>query len=176
MALRIPQTCAALRRKTEKRRNRRLRALSTVNDDALFERLRLLRKRLADDQDVPPYVFFSDATLRELRTHQPATLQAFRQIGGVGDVPKRYGTAYVGAICSSDTATPQVSVPLGRGPNDAGIAVVTLCRRRVHDSETRCVSSSSSMSAILEDFAARWRRRTEELLGRAEVLPSIFPL
>ena len=57
--------------KTEKRRSRRLRELSTVHDDALFERLRGLRKRLADHQGVPPYVVFSDATLRELCVRQP---------------------------------------------------------------------------------------------------------
>jgi ATP-dependent DNA helicase RecQ len=91
--------------KTEKRRSRRLRALPTVHDDALFETLRRLRKRLADDQGVPPYVVFSDTTLRELCTHQPVTLQAFRQIGGVGDVKlERYGTAFVEAIRSFDTA------------------------------------------------------------------------
>jgi ATP-dependent DNA helicase RecQ len=91
--------------KTQKRRSRPLRALLTVHDDALFERLRTLRKRLADDQGVPPYVVFSDATLRELCTHQPVTLQAFRQIGGVGDVKlERYGTAFVEAIRSFDTA------------------------------------------------------------------------
>lgn len=91
--------------KAEKRRSRRLRALPTVHDDALFERLRRLRKRLADDQGVPPYVVFSDATLRELCTRQPVTLQAFRQIDGVGDVKlERYGTAFVEAIRSLDAA------------------------------------------------------------------------
>ncbi|MGA2758993.1 MAG: DNA helicase RecQ [Candidatus Cybelea sp.] len=89
--------------KTEKRRSRRLRELSTVHDDALFERLRGLRKRLADHQGVPPYVVFSDATLRELCVRQPGTLQAFRQIGGVGDVKlERYGAAFVEEIRSFD--------------------------------------------------------------------------
>jgi ATP-dependent DNA helicase RecQ len=67
--------------------------------------LRGLRKRLADDQGVPPYVVFSDATLREMCVRQPGTLQAFRQIGGVGDVKlERYGTAFVEAIGSFDAA------------------------------------------------------------------------
>jgi ATP-dependent DNA helicase RecQ len=89
--------------KAEKRRNRRLRALPVVQNDALFETLRKLRKRLADDRGVPPYVVFSDATLSELCTHQPITLQAFRQIGGVGDVKlERYGSAFVEAIRSFD--------------------------------------------------------------------------
>jgi ATP-dependent DNA helicase RecQ len=91
--------------KTEKRRSRRLRALPTVHDDALFETLRSLRKRLADDRGVPPYVVFSDATLRELCKRQPVTLQEIRQVGGVGDVKlERYGTAFVEAIRSFGTA------------------------------------------------------------------------
>lgn len=90
--------------KTEKRRSRRLPSLPTVHDDALFERLRSLRKGLADDQGVPPYVVFSDATLREMSMRQPVTLQAFRQIGGVGDVKlERYGAVFVEAIRSFDS-------------------------------------------------------------------------
>jgi ATP-dependent DNA helicase RecQ len=90
------------------KRGRALRAsLPTVLDDALFERLRRLRKRIADDQGVPPYVVFSDATLRDMCAHQPVTLHAFRQIGGVGDVKlERYGSAFVEVIRSFDTAEP----------------------------------------------------------------------
>jgi ATP-dependent DNA helicase RecQ len=91
--------------RTEKHRSRRLPVLPSVHDDALFETLRRLRKHLADDQGVPPYVVFSDATLRELCTRRPVTLQAFRQIGGVGDIKlERYGAAFVEALCSFDTA------------------------------------------------------------------------
>jgi len=91
--------------KTEKARSRRLRAIPAVQDDALFERLRRLRKRLADDQGVPPYVVFSDATLREMCAEQPVTLPALRKIGGVGDVKlERYGTAFVEALRSFDAA------------------------------------------------------------------------
>jgi ATP-dependent DNA helicase RecQ len=91
--------------KAAKARSRRLRALPAVQDDALFERLRRLRKHLADDQGVPPYVVFSDATLREMCAQQPTTLQALRQIGGVGDVKlERYGTAFVEALRSFDAA------------------------------------------------------------------------
>jgi ATP-dependent DNA helicase RecQ len=91
--------------KAAKARSRRLRALPAVQDDALFERLRRLRKHFADDQGVPPYVVFSDATLREMCAQQPTTLQALRQIGGVGDVKlERYGTAFVEALRSFDAA------------------------------------------------------------------------
>ena len=100
--------------KAKKRRSRSTRAMPSIQGDALFEALRTLRKRLADDQGVPPYVVFSDATLRELCASQPVTLQAFRQIGGVGDVKlERYGTPFVEAIRSFDAAETGYSLERG---------------------------------------------------------------
>jgi ATP-dependent DNA helicase RecQ len=76
-------------------------AAAGADDADLFEALRRLRKRIADEQGVPPYVVFSDATLRELSARRPATLGAFRQVGGVGDVKlERYGEAFVAAIAA----------------------------------------------------------------------------
>ncbi|RRB00847.1 DNA helicase RecQ [Larkinella rosea] len=56
----------------------------SVRDD-LFERLRVLRKQLADEQNVPPYVVFTDSTLEEMSRVRPTTPEAFRSISGVGD-------------------------------------------------------------------------------------------
>jgi ATP-dependent DNA helicase RecQ len=85
--------------KPRKRRAERMPAAIGATDEGLFEQLRRLRKEIADDQNVPPYVVFSDATLRELAAEKPATLAAFRQIGGVGDTKlARYGERFVAAI------------------------------------------------------------------------------
>jgi ATP-dependent DNA helicase RecQ len=46
--------------------------------------LRALRKRLADEKGVPPYVIFSDATLKEMASKFPQTIEAFAEIKGVG--------------------------------------------------------------------------------------------
>jgi ATP-dependent DNA helicase RecQ len=54
-------------------------------DEALFEALRGLRKEIASERSVPPYVIFSDATLRELARIRPTTLQKFRLVYGVGE-------------------------------------------------------------------------------------------
>ena len=56
----------------------------TVRDD-LFERLRVLRKQLADEQNVPPYVVFTDSSLEEMSRLRPTTPEAFRNVSGVGD-------------------------------------------------------------------------------------------
>jgi len=54
-------------------------------DGELWEALRAERKRLADEQDVPAFMIFSDATLREMVTHRPVSKDEFLLINGVGE-------------------------------------------------------------------------------------------
>ena len=54
-------------------------------DEILFERLRGLRRQLADARDVPAYVIFSDVSLREMARSSPTTQNEFRRIPGVGE-------------------------------------------------------------------------------------------
>jgi ATP-dependent DNA helicase RecQ len=54
-------------------------------DEVLFERLRMLRRKLADERDVPAYVIFSDVSLREMARNYPTTASEFRRIPGVGE-------------------------------------------------------------------------------------------
>jgi len=51
----------------------------------LFETLRALRRRLAEERDIPAYVVFSDVTLRQMAREAPTTQEAFRAMTGVGD-------------------------------------------------------------------------------------------
>jgi ATP-dependent DNA helicase RecQ len=53
--------------------------------DALFEELRKLRKQIADEQGVPPYVIFHDRTLKLMAEEHPTSELAMRQVSGVGD-------------------------------------------------------------------------------------------
>ncbi|MGB0562413.1 MAG: DNA helicase RecQ [Spirulinaceae cyanobacterium] len=65
----------------------------------LFEQLRQLRKRLADQQSVPPYVIFADSSLRTMAQQQPQTREAFARVPGVGAAKlDRYGEAFVTLI------------------------------------------------------------------------------
>jgi ATP-dependent DNA helicase RecQ len=67
--------------------------------DALFERLRTLRKQLADTQGLPPYVIFHDAALREMVAQRPQTLSQFAEIRGVGQGKlARYGQQFIAAL------------------------------------------------------------------------------
>ena len=68
-------------------------------DAALFERLRVLRKRLADEAEVPPYVVFSDAALRDMCAKLPRTPDGFLDVSGVGEKKlARYGEAFLKEI------------------------------------------------------------------------------
>jgi ATP-dependent DNA helicase RecQ len=53
-------------------------------DEVLFEKLRLLRRTLADERSVPAYVVFSDVALREMARAYPTTPSEFGRIPGVG--------------------------------------------------------------------------------------------
>ncbi|HXA35249.1 MAG TPA: DNA helicase RecQ [Steroidobacteraceae bacterium] len=69
------------------------------DDSALFEHLRALRKRLADEHGLPPYVVFHDATLREMAERRPLTLNQFAELPGVGQAKlARYGDRFIAAI------------------------------------------------------------------------------
>ena len=52
--------------------------------DPLFDALRALRKELAEEAQVPPYVIFHDSTLREMASGRPSTMAALGRVGGVG--------------------------------------------------------------------------------------------
>ncbi len=58
-------------------------------DRELFEELRALRKQLAQERQVPPYIIFADATLRELSKSRPSSLLKMRNIYGIGDAKLR---------------------------------------------------------------------------------------
>jgi len=65
----------------------------------LFEKLRSLRKKIADEANIPPFVVFSDATLAEMAQNMPKNLLEMRQVGGVGDRKLQYyGHAFVSEI------------------------------------------------------------------------------
>jgi ATP-dependent DNA helicase RecQ len=72
---------------------------ATPGNDHLFEALRALRKRLADEAGMPPYIIFNDASLRDMAQRQPTTLPEFSTIIGVGQAKlARYGSQFVELI------------------------------------------------------------------------------
>jgi ATP-dependent DNA helicase RecQ len=77
-------------------------------DRDLFEELRSLRRDLASARRVPPYVIFSDATLRELAKRRPGTLSEMRQIYGIGDAKlKDLGQQFLDLIVGNQAQIPR---------------------------------------------------------------------
>jgi ATP-dependent DNA helicase RecQ len=74
---------------------------SSAEVEELYQRLQTLRKQLADQQGVPPYIVFANASLREMAQRQPQTLAQFSQIAGVGSRKlSQYGDAFTSEICA----------------------------------------------------------------------------
>lgn len=67
--------------------------------DTLFEELRQLRKKLADQQAIPAYIVLTDKVLHLLASSKPDTIEAFGTISGIGEYKKeRYGKDFVSVI------------------------------------------------------------------------------
>jgi len=105
-------------------------------DEALFERLRALRKRLADERGVPPYIIFSDVALRQMARLYPETEPQFRRISGVGDVKLRdFGATFLAEIGAFTHENPRqvfaeefapATPPPSRGSKLTGTVLATL--------------------------------------------------
>src|SRR6266702_4648931 len=68
-------------------------------DEVLFERLRQLRKQLADERAVPSYILFSDVALRQMARNYPANERDFARINGVGEKKLReFGGVFLAEI------------------------------------------------------------------------------
>jgi ATP-dependent DNA helicase RecQ len=81
--------------KAENKRKRSSVALEGIDED-MWEELRLLRKELAEEQGVPPFMVFHDATLAEMAREQPKTLDDLSSISGVGASKlERFGEDFV---------------------------------------------------------------------------------
>lgn len=102
-ALRLTNSGVAVLKgeETVYRKQPKVRQLET--DDALFERLRQKRNQLAQAQNLPPYVVFSDQTLRELAQKQPQNRLEMLQIKGVGvNKLDKYGEDFLEILATSE--------------------------------------------------------------------------
>ncbi len=81
-----------------KRRREKLKGAQDY-DEALFQKLRALRRQIADEEGVPPYVVFGDQTLRSIAALKPRTDEEFLNVSGVGERKlQRYGARFLAAV------------------------------------------------------------------------------
>lgn len=82
---------------------KKVQQLSDEETDTLFEVLRELRTDLASEAGVPPYVVFSDSTLKEMSRIRPSSRLEMLQIKGVGQSKlDKYGEAFLSRIKNTD--------------------------------------------------------------------------
>jgi ATP-dependent DNA helicase RecQ len=119
-------------------------------DEALFERLRGLRRELADKRGVPAYIIFSDVSLRQMARNYPITASEFRHIAGVGEQKfKDFADAFLSEIKnylatnSRRTFSENVDVLISRR------------RRRLNDSEAETLRRFQSGETVEEIARAR---------------------
>jgi len=68
-------------------------------DKGLFETLRKLRRRLAEEKNVPAFIVFDDAALRDMARRRPKTPEAFLEVRGVGEKKnERYGAEFIAVV------------------------------------------------------------------------------
>ncbi|MBD1378964.1 DNA helicase RecQ [Metabacillus arenae] len=77
----------------------KIKIQSLESNGELFEKLRALRKEISQEENVPPFVVFSDVTLREMCLYQPKNEDEFLEVKGVGLQKKeRYGSRFIEVI------------------------------------------------------------------------------
>jgi len=73
--------------------------IESIADKGLFEELRTLRREHAERENVPPYVIFSDATLKEIAAYFPQTTQELGMISGIGAFKmEKYGDSFLKVV------------------------------------------------------------------------------
>ncbi len=126
-------------------------------DETLFERLRELRKRLADERDVPAYIIFSDVALRQMARNYPANERDFARISGVGEKKLReFGEAFLNEIALHLATNPRqifaeesFVVPVTQRSQLGDTARETLRRFRAGSSPTEIASARGLVAGTI---------------------------
>ncbi|HEY4257651.1 MAG TPA: DNA helicase RecQ [Candidatus Udaeobacter sp.] len=119
-------------------------------DELLFEQLRALRRKLADERDVPAYVIFSDVSLREMARNYPTTASEFRRIPGVGEQKlKDFAQPFLSEIKNHLATNPR------RTFSDDSGSLFRRRRSRLNDSEAETLQRFQKGESIDEIARAR---------------------
>lgn len=177
--LRLNDSCRALLRGEEPLALRREQPSKTpkptasaasqlVRDDEreTWEALRALRRKLAEEHAVPPYVIFPDATLLEMLRSQPRTLGDMGRISGVGARKlDRYGQAFLEAL--QGTAQPATGAPV-----DLRHELITLARAGMTPAQIarQFDCSEKNVYAMLAEAIAQQQLSLEQALDLPEAL------
>ncbi len=100
--LQTPVIMKAAKEREHKKKPKETVALGDM-DYSLFEKLRKLRMELAKAEHIPPYIVFSDKSLKEMAAKKPKTKEAFLEINGVGENKcQKYGKRFLETIAEKE--------------------------------------------------------------------------
>ena len=131
-------------------RDQKARVGAIECDEVLFDRLRGLRRKLADERNVPAYVIFSDVSLREMARSYPTTATEFRRIPGVGEQKlKDFAEAFLSEIKNYLAANSRRTFPSDLDP------VRPPRRSRLNDSQKETLRRFRSGESVNDISRAR---------------------
>ena len=131
-------------------RDQKARVGAIECDEVLFDRLRDLRRKLADERNVPAYVIFSDVSLREMARSYPTTATEFRRIPGVGEQKlKDFAEAFLSEIKNYLAANSRRTFPSDLDP------VRPPRRSRLNDSQKETLRRFRSGESVNDISHAR---------------------
>ncbi|GGJ89993.1 DNA helicase RecQ [Pseudomonas matsuisoli] len=136
----------------------------------LWEALRTLRRKLAEEHSVPPYVIFPDATLLEMLRSQPRDLSEMAQVSGVGARKlERYGQAFLEVLQGGGNAE-RASAPTEA--NDLRHELVSLARAGMTPMQisTQLQCSERNVYALLAEAIAAQQLTLDQALDLPEEL------
>ncbi len=126
-------------------------------DETLFEMLKGLRKKLAKEKGLPPYVIFQDPSLEEMATTYPTTTQELSQINGVGaGKVSKFGKPFVELIAryvkENDIETDsEVLIKSTANKSKTKIFIIQQIDRKI-DLEEIAESKDLTMTALMEEI------------------------
>jgi ATP-dependent DNA helicase RecQ len=123
-----------------------------------WEALRALRRKLAEEHGVPPYVIFPDSTLLEMLRSQPTSLAEMATVSGVGARKlERYGDAFL-EVLGGQAEAPKVVADVRHELITLARAGMTPCRSPVSCSARKRTSTPCSPKPSASS-SCRWSRR-----------------
>lgn len=95
----LPDIKTTVKGKKTRKKQAKPKLRQKKSEDNLFERLRILRYKIAQEEDIPAYLVFSDATLKEIERERPLSESDFLNISGVGQRKLEvYGDEFIAEI------------------------------------------------------------------------------
>jgi ATP-dependent DNA helicase RecQ len=142
---------------------RQFKRLGMPRDEALFKKLVQLREEIADRENLPPHVVFSDVTLTELSQRKPTDGESIRKISGVGQHKlEAYGEAFIKVIKAYEKTTAgkklqsggkDIPMLIAKGPGASETQIYTLSQyRKDMPVEKIATAQGVSKETILKHF------------------------